>query len=109
MYNNFDIKKSILSNDNVFINNCIFEIDQNLMSSFYYICGKGYEVPIEINDCTFNRNLSKEAHNIDRFLLSKKNDFSKLKIKFCRFLSNNASALNKKSEDLYLLLSSFDE
>lgn len=71
----------------VSINDCFFEIDKDSTSSIFYVHkNEMNEIPVEVKDCVFAGDLSKDAHHIDGSLLNE--------IKYNRSLElNHASFL----------------
>lgn len=89
--NDFDDNLVMLDKDELaflLFKDCEFEISSNSKSSLSFVSGD-HEVLIYVSNCIFIGQLSKEAHHIDGFSMSKKkNRFPMIHINSCKFSSN---------------------
>lgn len=114
IYNDFDeLSTKILELEKnekylVSISQSNFEIDSTSSCSLYYVRESKKAVSIDVNDCIFNGDLSKDAHHIDGTSLLKESETPKLRIKSCKFSSDINSALNSKNNDHSNSFASFD-
>ena len=79
--------------------NCFFEIDSKSSCSLYYDRGESESIPVNVKNCIFTGDLSKDAHHIDGSISSSKININ---INACKFSLNSKFAINEK------LINSFD-
>ncbi|KAK8834389.1 hypothetical protein M9Y10_019119 [Tritrichomonas musculus] len=83
-----------LSKTGVSIENCVFEMNDKSSSSIFYVHSNRKQVEMNVKDCIFTGNLAKNAHHIDGTSIVNKIDAPKINIEFCKFSTDEKTALN---------------
>lgn len=103
--NDFDnvaipVIKKLFSTPSVLFKDCTFEIDPSSYSSLSYIRGAKKATNVDVQECIFTGELAKGAHHIYANSLYKNAEFPKLRIKSCKFSSNQENSINDFSNSL---------